>query len=214
MFAKQGEYPASAKVSTDTALSRTPALVLPPARHDAVRLNLLGDLFDGDKLKEQKPYERPLLPSLVKDSVRSYALQEKMLSFSGEDFRVRDLDGTEIIAIDGGNINLGGWVLDKLAFKETATGEKFCSVERRALAASTCYDIYSPSGELLAKVERQWLTATPKSRRALAHAVTIQVWRYCDSSFKLEISILAPRTNLLYNFDCTKFAASLYFGVM
>ena len=62
----------------------------------------------------------------------------------------------------GGNINLGGFVLDKLAFKETSTGQKFCSVERRALAASTCYDIYSPKGELLAKVEREWLSATPK----------------------------------------------------
>ena len=53
-------------------------------------------------------------------------------------------------------------MLDKLAFKETSTGQKFCSVERRALAASTCYDIYSPKGELLAKVEREWLSATPK----------------------------------------------------
>ena len=146
----------------DARLLSTCALALPAARHDAVRLNLFGDIFDGEKLKPQTPYERPLLPSLVKDSVRSYALQEKMLSFSGEDFRVKDLDGTEIITIDGGNIHIGGWVLDKLAFKETATGNKFCSVERRALAASTCYDIYSPSGELLAKVERQWLTATPK----------------------------------------------------
>ena len=124
-------------------------------------MNLFGDLFD-EKLKAQKPYERPLFPSLVKSVSTSYVLQEKMLSFSGEDFRVKDLEGNEIITIDGGNVNLGGWVLDKLAFKDTATGKKAFSVERRALAASTCYDLYSPDGELLAKVEREWLSATPK----------------------------------------------------
>ena len=146
----------------DARLLPTLAVALPHARHAPPQLNLFGDLFN-EQLKPQKPYERPLLPSLVKSSSRSYALQEKMLSFSGEDFRVRDLEGNEIITIDGGNINLGGFVLDKLAFKETATGKKFCSVERRAIAASTCYDIYSADGgTLLAKVERQWMTATPK----------------------------------------------------
>ena len=140
----------------DARLLATCALASSPAGRricTGPRLNLFGDIFDGDKLKAQKPYERPLLPSLVKSSSASYQLQEKMLSFSGEDFRVRDLEGHEIITIDGGNINLGGWVLDKLGFKDAATGEKFCSVERRAIAASTCYDIYSADGkELLAKV--------------------------------------------------------------
>ena len=102
-----------------------------PTRHASPHLNIFGDFLDGDKLKEQQPYERPLLPSLVKSKVASYSLQEKMLSLSGEDFRVRDVEGNEIITIDGGNINLGGWVLDKLAFNEASTGEKFCSVERR-----------------------------------------------------------------------------------
>lgn len=63
--------------------------------------------------------------------------------------------------MQGFNINLGGFVLDKLGFND-ARGEKFCSVERRALAASTCYDVYDTRGQLLAKVEREWLSATPK----------------------------------------------------
>ena len=144
----------------DARLLSTCALALPTARHP-VRMNIFGDLFD-DKLKAQKPYERPLLRSLVRDSAQVYALQEKMLSFSGEDFEVKDISGERVMKIDGGNINLGGWVLDKLAFRD-AQGSKFCSVERRAIAASTCYDIYSADGkDLLAKVEREWLSATPK----------------------------------------------------
>lgn len=130
------------------------------ARARRPQANLFGDLF-SDKLEPQKPYERPLLPALVSQRAQSYALQENMFSLSGEDFRVRDVAGNEVISIDGANINLGGFVLDKLGFKD-AQGRKFCSVERRAIAASTCYDIYSPKGELVAKVEREWLSATPK----------------------------------------------------
>ena len=133
------------------------------ARTTPPQLNIFGDIFD-DGLKAIEPYERPLLPSLVKSSASSYTLQEKMFSLSGEDFKVKDLSGSDVLYIDGGNINLGGWVLDKLAFKDAATGQKFCSVERRAIAMSTCYDIYSADGsELLCKVERDFLSMTPSA---------------------------------------------------
>eukprot|EP00746_Dinoflagellata_sp_MGD_P087842 gnl/MRDRNA2_/MRDRNA2_34811_c0_seq2.p1 gnl/MRDRNA2_/MRDRNA2_34811_c0~~gnl/MRDRNA2_/MRDRNA2_34811_c0_seq2.p1 ORF type:complete len:249 (+),score=64.59 gnl/MRDRNA2_/MRDRNA2_34811_c0_seq2:52-798(+) len=125
--------------------------------------NIFGDVFGSDgKLKAQKPYERPLLTSLVKEVPSSYVLQEKLFSLSGEDFRVRDIMGEDILQIEGRNINLGGLVIDKLYFKDSS-GQVFMSVERRIVAASTCYDIYSPDGkQLLAKVEREWLSATPK----------------------------------------------------
>ena len=131
------------------------------SRSSGVRANLFGDLFDN-KLKAQEPYERPLLPALVRDSACVYALQEKLFSFSGEDFSVKDTAGDEVIKIEGANVNIGGMVIDKLGFKDAA-GRKFCSVERRVVAASTCYDIYSADGkELLCKIEREWLSMTPK----------------------------------------------------
>ena len=68
------------------------AMTLTP-RAAAPQLNLLGDIFDGEKLKEQTPYENPLLPSLVKSVPATYQLQEKLFSLSGEDFRVRDVAG-------------------------------------------------------------------------------------------------------------------------
>ena len=105
-------------------------------------------------------------PSFAREEQRiEHTLQEKMFSLSGEDFKVKDLSGSDVLYIDGGNINLGGWVLDKLAFKDAATGQKFCSVERRkAIAMSTCYDIYSADGsELLCKVERDFLSMTPSA---------------------------------------------------
>lgn len=130
-------------------------------RSPAVQANLFGDLFDDSKLKTQNPPDRPLLPALVKSEAASYVLQEKLLSLSGEDFRVRDIHGEEVIQIDGGNINIGGWVMDKLAFK-THEGDKFCSVERRALATTTCYDIYNLEGECVAKVDREMFSMAPE----------------------------------------------------
>ncbi len=132
-----------------------------PGRHASPKCNLFGDFFDGDKLKVQKPPARPLLPSLVRKDAASYVLQENMFSMSGEDFRVRDVAGNEVLRVEGFNVNIGGFVLDKLGFKDAA-GDKFCSVERRAVAASTCYDIYDPQGKLIAKVERELISATPK----------------------------------------------------
>ena len=68
----------------------------------------------------------------------------------------------EVLQIEGFNVNVGGMVVDKLGFKDSS-GTKFCSVERRIVAASTCYDIYSADGkDLVAKIEREWLSMTPK----------------------------------------------------
>ena len=76
-----------------------------------------------------------------------------------QDFRVRDTSGKEVIQINGANINVGGMVMDKLYFKNSAEVE-FCSVERRMLATTTCYDIYQ-EGECVCKVDREMFAATP-----------------------------------------------------
>ena len=135
--------------------------VAAPSRSAAPQLNLFGDILGGgDRLKAQKEPDRPLLPKLVGGSAASYVLQEKLLSMSGEDFVVRDIAGNVVIQIEGFNVNLGGFVLDKLGFKD-AGGAKFMSVERRALATTTCYDIYDPSGTCVAKVDREMFSLTP-----------------------------------------------------
>lgn len=125
------------------------------------RMNIFGDFFDSGKLKNQQPPAAPILPSMVSKVPTTYVLNEKLFSLSGEDFTVKDVAGNKVIEIDGGNINIGGWVLDKLAFKD-AHGNKFCSVERRIVAATTCYDIYNTKGTCIAKIDREMITLTPK----------------------------------------------------
>lgn len=124
-------------------------------------MNLFGDIFDDTRLKPQSPPTRPLLPTLIRPDAASYVLRESMFSFSGEDFRVRDIHGDEVIRVEGANVNLGGFVIDKLGMKD-ALGNKFCSIERRVIAATTCYDLYEPNGTCIAKIERVWLSASPK----------------------------------------------------
>ena len=154
--------PAPAIPGAAALLPALSLLSVAPRRHrqPSAQMNLFGDIFgNDDTLKTQSPYERPLLPALVGSAPASFVLQEKLFSMSGEDFRVRDTAGKEIITIAGGNINLGGVVIDKLYFKDSA-GEQFCSVERRIIAATTCYDIYH-DGECVAKVDREMFAATP-----------------------------------------------------
>lgn len=126
-----------------------------------LRMNIFGDLFDGDKLKPQNPPERPLHAPLIKENADSYVLQENMFSMSGEDFRVRNTAGDTVINIVGRNINIAGKVVDKLEFQDSA-GSKFASVERRILATTTCYDIYNNGGECVAKIDREMFSATPE----------------------------------------------------
>jgi hypothetical protein len=57
-----------------------PGLVGPAARATHPRrvvahMNIFGDIFDDGLLKAQTPYERPLLPKLVKERVSSVASQ-------------------------------------------------------------------------------------------------------------------------------------------
>lgn len=133
----------------------------PSATRAESGMNLFADIWGGGELEKQQPPRAPLLPGLVKGEAAHYVLQEKLLSLSGEDFRVRDASGREVITISGANLNIGGAVLDKLYFKPTdsAAGEEF-SVERRIVAASTCYDLYR-DGRCIARIERELFSLSP-----------------------------------------------------
>ena len=99
----------------------------------SLHMNLLGDLMQK-KLVAQPPCPKALAPGLVKDTPQGLVLKEKLLSLSGEDFRVKDSSGSDVLRVDGTNVRLGDMVVDKLYMKDPATGREFCSVERRIVA--------------------------------------------------------------------------------
>ena len=84
-----------------------------------------------------------------------------MLSISGEDFYVEREGGGRAFDIVGSNkvpFGVGGFVLDKMELK---AGGKLCgSIERRAVAMATAYDIYL-KGDCIAKIEKDIVSLTP-----------------------------------------------------
>jgi len=57
---------------------------------------------------------------------------------------------------------IGGLILDKMVIKDSKDNSFVASVERRALALATAYDIYDNKGKCVCKVEREVLpTLTP-----------------------------------------------------
>ena len=113
----------------------------------------------GPKLKAQTPPKYALTAPTT--STQGYAVREKMLSISGEDFYVEREGGGRAFDIVGSNkvpFGVGGFVLDKMELK---AGGKLCgSIERRAVAMATAYDIYL-QGDCIAKIEKDIVSLTP-----------------------------------------------------
>ena len=85
----------------------------------------------GPKLKAQTPPKYALTAPTT--STQGYAVREKMLSISGEDFYVEREGGGRVFDIVGSNkvpFGVGGFVLDKMELK--ASGKLCGSIERRA----------------------------------------------------------------------------------
>ena len=90
----------------------------------------------GPKLKAQTPPKYALTAPTT--STQGYAVREKMLSISGEDFYVEREGGGRAFDIVGSNkvpFGVGGFVLDKMELK--ADGKLCGSIERRAVAMAT-----------------------------------------------------------------------------
>ena len=113
----------------------------------------------GPKLKSQTPPKYALTAPTT--STQGYAVREKMLSISGEDFYVEREGGGRAFDIVGSNkvpFGVGGFVLDKMELK--ADGRLCGSIERRAVAMATAYDIYL-KGDCIAKIEKDVVSLTP-----------------------------------------------------
>jgi uncharacterized protein YxjI len=121
-------------------------------------MNVLSDLWDGTELEPQPPLLHPLYPALVRADAASYVLQERLLSWSGEDYYVKDAGGQVVLRIAGANLNLGVAVIDKVGLC-APSGEQFASVERRILSPTTAYGIYH-EGRFVAKIERHFFSWT------------------------------------------------------
>ncbi|KAL7461367.1 hypothetical protein ACHAXS_001786 [Conticribra weissflogii] len=133
---------------------RAAAITGPPARTSDTRLyNLLdamGEMLRGPKLdrEENLPYHPPFCEesSICEDRVRTFAIKERPISFTGEDFditEITDNQNTDFVRVRGAMLHLPG--KDKMRIKSSSTGQSLVTMDRVLIAATPSYDLYRNS---------------------------------------------------------------------
>ena len=114
----------------------------------------VGDMLTGGKLVPQSslPYGVPLCSSTsIASDTRILAVQERMLTFTGEDFDVYDAETNERIAhVSGGMLHLPG--KDKM--RVNVGGRRVAELDRKLVAMTPTYDIYRQDGTKLGWIEK------------------------------------------------------------
>ena len=129
-----------------------------------LQMNLFDDIgaaLSGGKLVSQTslPYSPPLCPSSsVSNRNRIFAIQERAISFTGEDFDVCDAESrAEFCKVRGAMLHLPG--KDKMRVS-TASGE-VAVLDRVLMAVTPTYDIYRQGeGEKLGWIEKKVISLT------------------------------------------------------
>lgn len=110
----------------------------------ALKMNFFTDLFTGGELVPQSdiPYSPALCSeSSISNEVRHFAVKERAISFTGEDFDVFDADKNEsFLRVRGAMLHLPG--KDKMRIKSTNTDEEVAVLDRVLMAVTPTYDIY------------------------------------------------------------------------
>jgi uncharacterized protein YxjI len=112
-----------------------------------------GDLLTGGKLVEQTqtPYSPPLSRVSISSEKRILAVQERPITFTGEDFDVFDAaTNQEFAKVRGAMLHLPG--KDKMRI--AVGGEVVAVLERKLVAMTPTYDIYR-GNEKLGWIEKE-----------------------------------------------------------
>ena len=115
--------------------------------HVVRRMNFLSDLGDmmtGGKLvaQESLPYGDPL--GDISENQRTFAVQERAISFTGEDFDVFDAQTNEpYCRVRGAMLHLPG--KDKMRIRDT-DGNVKAVLDRKLVSMKPTYDIYRQDG--------------------------------------------------------------------
>ena len=150
--------PAAGSTSTSTSTSTRTHALTSRSTKTRVQMNFLtdiGDMFTGGKIGQETnlPFSPPLCDihsvKVVHDSdepkIRSYAIKERGLSFTGEDFDIYDItDGKNepYARVRGALLHLPG--KDKMRIQSVADGhdEEVGVLDRVLMAVTPSYDIY------------------------------------------------------------------------
>jgi len=117
---------------------------------NSLNMNLLDDMnnmitgsaFSQVVAQSSLPYETPFSSSVsLSEGTRTFAVQERLISFTGEDFDVKDVsDGSDFCNIRGAMMHLPG--KDKMTIHTSQNNEEVLVLDRVLIAATPSYDIY------------------------------------------------------------------------
>ena len=103
-------------------------------------LSDVGDMLTGGKLVPQSsplPHGDPLLP--VSSTEITLAIQERLISWTSEDFDITNADGSPYIRVRGAMLHLPG--KDKMRLFDP-NGECIAILDRKLMALKATYDVY------------------------------------------------------------------------
>lgn len=124
----------------------------------------LGDMLTGGTLEacEALPYSPPFCSDASRsDEIRVFAIKERPISFTGEDFDVANADGSDFVRVRGAMLHLPG--KDKMRIKSAASGEELVVLDRKLISATPTYDIYrgkGMGGEKIGWIEKKLIAMT------------------------------------------------------
>ncbi|KAL7562661.1 hypothetical protein ACA910_006352 [Epithemia clementina (nom. ined.)] len=100
------------------------------------------------------PYDKPFCQVLsCSDNVRTFAVQERLVSFTGEDFDVCEaFSGAPFVRVRGAMLHLPG--KDKMRMYDASDNRLLLELDRKLIAATPTYDIfrYSEDGGGMEKI--------------------------------------------------------------
>lgn len=131
--------------------------------------NLLEDIGDmmgmgSSTLVAQSslPYDRPFCTDLsCQNDVRTFAVQERLLSFTGEDFDVHDaFTNQPFVRVRGAMLHLPG--KDKMRIRDSQDNNReLLELDRKLISATPTYDIYRGGGsEKIGWIEKKFISMT------------------------------------------------------
>lgn len=121
----------------------------------------VGDMLTGGKLTAQTEppvYGTPLGGGdTLSEELRTLAIQERAISFTGEDFDIQDLDSNEpYCKIRGAMMHLPGKDKMRLFLK----GDHVATLDRKLMAITPTYDILRADGEKIGWIEKATIALT------------------------------------------------------
>jgi len=141
------------------------SLATPPSSRVYNLLDDIGDMMgvSSSQLVAQSslPYDKPFCDELsCANDVRTFAVQERLFTFTGEDFDICDaFTGTPFCKVRGAMLHLPG--KDKMRVKDPQSGRDLIELDRKLVAVTPTYDIYRGGGlEKIGWIEKKMISTT------------------------------------------------------